>query len=470
MHLPSLSKQCLHNYVGAQCPPCMNLIMDSSFQLKVLTVNCQGLGDPNKRRDVFKILKTKNYNIYFIQDTHFIQEDENLIQTQWGYKAFFSSYKSNSRGVAILFNNNCEITIYEQYRDDNGNYLILDVIVENLHFMLINIYGPNSDKPEFYSQLLNTLQDIYSSQYIILGGDFNLILNKELDSVNYLHHNNPKSIQEVNNLMNTLNLKDVFRENYPDSRMFTWRRRNPIKQARLDFFLISESLLPKILSVKSENSYRSDHSPVILSCKTSDFKKGKGFWKFNNSLLTDNEYVTLIKEEINKVKLQYACPIYERESVTNIDNELIQFTINDQTFLDILLTEIRGKSISFAAFKKKQINKKEKQLEKDILNLELNLTDQNINEYSIKKKELENIRKKKFQGQCVRSKVKWIDEGEKPSKYFLTLESRNYINKQIPKLVKNDGSIQYDQFDILNETKCFYQNLYQKKRAICRFK
>ena len=178
MHLPSLSKQCLHNYVGALCPLCTNLIMDSSFQLKVLTVNCQGLGDPNKRRNVFKILKTKNYNIYFIQDTHFIQENENLIQTQWGYKAFFSSYKSNSRGVAILFNNNCEITIHEQYRDDNGNYLILDVIVENLHFLLINIYGPNSDKPEFYSQLLNTLQDIYSSQYIILGGDFNLILNK----------------------------------------------------------------------------------------------------------------------------------------------------------------------------------------------------------------------------------------------------------------------------------------------------
>ncbi len=114
--------------------------------------------------------------------------------------------------------------------------MILNVIVENLQFLLINIYGPNSDKPEFYSQLLNTLQDIYSSQDIILGGDFNLILNKELDSVNYLHHNNPTSTQEVNNLMNTLNLKDVFMENYPDSRMFTWRRRNPIKQARLDFF------------------------------------------------------------------------------------------------------------------------------------------------------------------------------------------------------------------------------------------
>lgn len=58
------------------CPPYTILIMDSSIQLKV-----QGLKNPNKRIHVFKILK-KNYNIYFIQDTHYIQEEENLIQTQ----------------------------------------------------------------------------------------------------------------------------------------------------------------------------------------------------------------------------------------------------------------------------------------------------------------------------------------------------------------------------------------------------
>lgn len=66
----------------------------------------------------------------------------------------------------------------------------------------------------------------------------------------------------------------------------------------------------------------------------------------------------------------------------------------------------------------------------------------------------------------MRSKVKRIDEGENPNKYFLTLESRNYMNKQIPKLVESDGTILYDQFNILNETKYFYQNLYQKNRAI----
>jgi hypothetical protein len=52
----------------------------------------------------------------------------------WGYKAFFSSFKSNSRGVAILFNNNCEEKISNENKDNDGNYLILDVPVENIKF------------------------------------------------------------------------------------------------------------------------------------------------------------------------------------------------------------------------------------------------------------------------------------------------------------------------------------------------
>ena len=39
--------------------------------------------------------------MYFLQDTQFTTTDETFIQTQWGYKAYFSSYKSNSREVAI---------------------------------------------------------------------------------------------------------------------------------------------------------------------------------------------------------------------------------------------------------------------------------------------------------------------------------------------------------------------------------
>ena len=37
------------------------------------------------------------------------------------------------------------------------------------------------------------------------------------------------------------------------------------------------------------------------------------------------------------------------------------------------------------------------------------------------------------------------------------------MNKQIPQLVRNDGITIYDPFEILNETKCCYENLNRKR-------
>ncbi len=82
-----------------------------SNTVKIVSVNCQGLSDPRKRRDVFHYLRQKSYSIYLLQDTHFDPKMENCIRAEWGYKSYFASYNSNSRGVAILFNNNFEFLV-----------------------------------------------------------------------------------------------------------------------------------------------------------------------------------------------------------------------------------------------------------------------------------------------------------------------------------------------------------------------
>ena len=215
----------------------------------------------------------------FYTHTHFTPTDEKFIKTQWGYKAYFSSYKSNSRGVAILFNNNFEFSVEKEIYDDSGNYVILDCTIEDHKFILANIYGPNSDSPIFYTNLLAKIQEIHVGQQVIIAGDFNLIMDKELDSMNYKNLNNPKARLEVFNLIENLDIKDVFREIYPEKKRYSWRKKTPIKQARLDFFLVSESLIPSTMSVKYENSYRSDHSPALLSLKINNFVKGTVFWK-----------------------------------------------------------------------------------------------------------------------------------------------------------------------------------------------
>ena len=48
--------------------------------------------------------------------------------------------------------------------------------------------------------------------------------------------------------------------------------------------------------------------------------------------------------------------------------------------------------------------------------------------------QLENLRQEQIKGLVLRSKVQWLEEGEKPTKFFASLEKRNYTNKLINKL------------------------------------
>lgn len=45
--------------------------------VKIISVNCQGLGDVAKRRDVFNYFRSLKYNLYCLQDTHFTKDNEN---------------------------------------------------------------------------------------------------------------------------------------------------------------------------------------------------------------------------------------------------------------------------------------------------------------------------------------------------------------------------------------------------------
>ena len=98
----------------------------------VVSVNCQGLGNRQKRKDVFHYLRSKKYSIYFLQDTHFEPKMEIFVSAEWGYESYFSSYSSNSRGVAILFNNNFEFKVKDIHKGDRGNYIILTVRIKEI--------------------------------------------------------------------------------------------------------------------------------------------------------------------------------------------------------------------------------------------------------------------------------------------------------------------------------------------------
>ena len=90
----------------------------------------------------------------------------------------------------------------------------------------------------------------------------------------------------------------------------------------------------------------------------------------------------------------------------NIENtQLEEFNINDQLFLETLLLMIRGNTIKYSSFKKKQQQQEEIRPEREIkiLEYEVNLNFNNISEEKInnlenKKTTLSDIQRKKMKG------------------------------------------------------------------------
>ena len=71
------------------------------------------------------------------------------------YKCYFSSYASNARGVAVLFNK-----IHKIKTDSLENVILIDITIEGEQITLANICGPNDDNILFIIIYLITLLNL----------------------------------------------------------------------------------------------------------------------------------------------------------------------------------------------------------------------------------------------------------------------------------------------------------------------
>jgi len=109
-------------------------------KIKIASMNVQCLGHNKKCRDVIHFLKGKHLNICCIQDTHYTDKTIPFVRSLWGYECYFSNYSSQSRGVAILINNNFDFKYINSEKDDTGNYLRLDFSSQEIVITIFCIY------------------------------------------------------------------------------------------------------------------------------------------------------------------------------------------------------------------------------------------------------------------------------------------------------------------------------------------
>ena len=112
---------------------------------------------------------------------------------------FFSHGSNHSQGVLILISPDLQLKANKVVKDENGRYIIFKGELQGAQWLLGNCYFPTRDKEKMQLEFLESLDSCISQlynpeQFLLLGGDFNTIMNGNLDYMG------PKTISKTKTL------------------------------------------------------------------------------------------------------------------------------------------------------------------------------------------------------------------------------------------------------------------------------
>lgn len=252
--------------------------------MKIVSWNVNGIR-ASVKKGFEEVVSSFDADIFCFQETK-AQDDqvEEALKGITDYKLFTNSAeKKGYSGTGILskkepisFSGDMGVEIHDM--EGRISY------AEYADFFLINVYVPNSGNGlkrldyrsgwdvDFTSYLLNLSQ----KKPLILTGDFN-VAHTANDLANPKSNYNKTSgftqveIDGFDHMLKTLNVVDGFRTLHPTTfdKYTFWSQRGGARGRnvgwRIDYFLVSESLWPKVKSCEIHDQIMgSDHCPISL--------------------------------------------------------------------------------------------------------------------------------------------------------------------------------------------------------------
>lgn len=418
--------------------------MDSIF---LCTLNVNGIRSKFKRNTVFKYLRQQKYDIICLQETYITDSDYDQWKKEWGGDLFYTSVSKQRMGQVILLRKGLQFAMEKEINSDR--ILSLSFMTDKGKINVINAYAPTiaNEKKIFLDTLANYLNNIEGE--VILCGDFNCVLDNDKDIISGEKHYQ-SNVEKFNDVISNYALNDTWRIFHPDDKEFTWSRKSPLIARRLDYIFISEAVLNSVNFCDIKSVAHSDHRLVQMKFMLTNIKRGPSYWKCNDSLLTDQLYLDTINEAIETFKSES----------TDLEPRLRW---------DLCKVKIRECSITYSIERKRKNTNKKFILENKLNEIDKHLSRDPNNQDKIKEKacvktELELFSILEAKSAQIRSRVKFIEEGEKNTKYFLSIEKSRANAKIMDKLINENGTVINTQDKILQEQVKHYSGIYKKKR------
>ena len=215
---------------------------------------------------------------------------------------------------------------------------------------------------------------------------------------------------------------------------------------RLDKFFISEKLINYVTNCEISPCCLSDHDYVNLSF---DFEhlipRGPGIWKFNNSLLDDESFCEYVMSRITDLSL---CKTFF-DSV--------------KTWWDFFKESLRNDIITFAREKRKRLNYERVSLTNRLINLKRQLVQgfsSVSHEIIFLESRLAALTDCALDGVKVRSRAQWLEQGERPSRYFFKLERERIAKSEVKSILNSDGIEVFTREELERAHVDFYSKLF----------
>jgi len=441
-----------------------------------------------------------------------------------GYDFIYNS-KSSSRGVGILVKSKLAYVVHEKIFDYDDNYLLLDITIDNFRFVLGSIYGPNRDDLEFFDNLKLDVRNI-GQKSVIISGDWNATFDSNpvplnIDVINMASIPSKKRSLKIATLARSLNLTDPYRFFNPEKRDFTFIPNilNNRNRSRLDFFLISEDLIPDCKNATIPHALSSkllDHKQIALCFKS---KRACNTQKINDRILNDDylEKILLIHTfdtYVNHSKITDAFTIQEKTPLTGqigalmgtleriqnlkLEGELygniaeiaaqvealnaelslgierlpnldffehLELDCELDVFFETLAFILKNAALSFQSSFFKIKNQRKNRIRKDIKLLKENYAN-NSNEIFEKESELSNLIDIELKEEL--SLIKNFERlnDEKITPYFLNLAKTPQKNESIDTICDDNGLV-FDEPEMRNNhIHSYYRDLYRKPNRV----
>ena len=415
--------------------------------LSVLTLNCNGIRDASKRAGLLQWVRSLPVrpDIICLQEVHCssVRECSSWFQSS-GFGVVCSPGSVRSAGCVILFRDS--LSVSDSWGDAEGRYLQCEFSFRGKSFRVCSLYVPNRN-PARDSFLRDLQVKIDFSVPSMLCGDFNTVFDRALDRRGSDPSDTSReSSSALRGLFDACSVVDIFRYLHPSTPGYTWSKWNGTLASRIDLVGIPSHWVSSVSACSVVPCPFSDHCGVQVSVTVPDsIPSGPGLWKLNTAVLKEAEYVRLISD-------------FWQAWHGSVDN----FSTLAKWW-DAGKSRLKGLTIRYCKSRSAGGARNRSLLADLVAHLKTKVDAGSVScvgPYRSALESLASLDREAARGAQVRSRIRWVEEGESSTSYFLRLEKKRAVDRWIPALRESGGSIVSSPEGLCRTLNTFYSDLF----------